>query len=245
MQHSLLTFPRGPDKYKEKRHLLHPSRAGLTRAGVRLWKILAYGTKPGKPGGLLAVWPKWEQLAHKLWPTMRVSNEPYGILHIRLRKYKGPPLSFPDGSVIRKNAIIAELHCDNGLLLVNVAKNGVNPYRACREDLRAIASWAQRDSLGHQIEALYGTTMLAVAAARLGFTLRESPHRFRRWLDRFFMIGLLLLYTESSLNRLTRGTTLSSDPMEIWLTRNRLLKLYSGRDRAVGIRNIQPEESRI
>jgi YkoP domain len=204
-------------------------KTGLTRAGVLLWKILAFGSKPGNPRGLLVVWPKWEQLAHRLWPVIQIPNAPYRMLQIRVRSYRGPAVRLSDASLIRDNSLIAELHCNNRVFLSNIGNHDLNPYSACREDLHSIADWMKHDSVGKKIEALYGSTMLTIAAARLGFILRESPHHLRRRFDRFFMIGLLILYTRPGLDRLARGTTMSSYPMEIWMARHRLLKLYGDR----------------
>jgi hypothetical protein len=204
-------------------------KTGLTGAGVLLWRILAFGSEPGKPRGLLVIWPKWEQVAHLLWPVIQIPNAPYRMLQIRVRTYRGPAVRLSDTSLIRDNSMIAELHCNNRVFLSNISNSDLNPYSACREDLHSIACWMKRDSAGKKIEALYGSTMLTIAAARLGFSLRESPHHVRRRFDRFFMIGLLILYTRPGLDRLTRGTTMSSYPMEIWMPRDRLLKLYGDR----------------
>jgi hypothetical protein len=106
----------------------------------------------------------------------------------------------------------------------------INPYSACREDLHRLAIWAMSDSLGEQIEAFFGRTLLAVGGARLGFTVRDTPYNLWGRFERFFMVGLLLLYSDGGLQRLTHGTTVSSYPKEVWMSRADLIRLYGGRD---------------
>jgi hypothetical protein len=206
-------------------------RAGLSRASVSLFRIIACGTEPGRPRGAFLAWPGWEHIAHRLWPTVGIPNAPYGLLRMRLKAYKGQPLTLPGDTTIGRNALVGELHCNNPALLHQVLRHRVNPYRACREDLRCLAAWAGKDSLGIQVEAFFGRTMLAVGAARMGFAVRDVRKGPWLWLERFFMIGLLLLYTESGLGRLTRGTTVLSYPKEVWISRDQLMKRYGDRTR--------------
>ncbi len=210
-------------------------RVGLSAAGVKLFSILAYRSEPGRPRGPLLAWPGWEHVAHRLWPTMAVPKAPYGLLRMRIRQHRGRSLTLPDGTTIGRNSTVGELHCDNQALLRMVLKHRINPYRACREDLHCMAAWARTDELGKQVEAFVGRTMLAVGAARMGFTVREVRKSAWLSLERFFMIGLLLLYTESGIERLKRGTTVLSYPREVWISRRELIRRYGQREgRLVG-----------
>jgi hypothetical protein len=214
----------------ESRRAARRRHKGLSRASVKFWRTFAHGTTPGQPGGVLRVWPKWERLAHAFWPTIPVPAAPYGTLQMRLRPHTGDRVVLPDGSVVETNAMVCELHCSNLLALRLGENRAIRAIRACREDLHSLACWVRQSPAAADFVALYGTTLLTVAALRLGFMTRESPYRIRRCLDRFFMIGLLLMYTDSGLQRLTQGTTLSRTPMEIWMSRDRLIELYGGRE---------------
>jgi peptidoglycan-N-acetylglucosamine deacetylase len=161
---------------------------------------------------------------------MEIPKAPYGLLRMRIKPYKGKPLTLPDGVRIAENDLVGELHCNNQAFLHIVFLHHINPYRACREDLHSLAMWARKDPLGGQVEAIFGRTMLAVGGARLGFSVRDVPKTLWLWLERFFMTGLLLLYTEGGLDRLTRGTTVLSYPKEIWMSRDQLVKQYGHRD---------------
>jgi hypothetical protein len=162
---------------------------------------------------------------------MEIPMAPYGLLRMRIKRYKGKPFTLPDGVRIRENMLVGELHGNNKRLL-DLVFNAChfNPYRACREDLHSLAMWAMKDSLGTQVDAFFGRTMLAVGGPRLGFAVRELPKSLWLWLERFFMIGLLVLYTEAGLDRLTRGTTVLSYPKEVWMSRAQLVRQYGDRD---------------
>jgi hypothetical protein len=201
-------------------------KVGLSWLGVRAMKIIAHGSKPGRPRGLIRAWPVWENIAEKLWPSMEIPDAPHGVLRIRLKAYRGRPLTLPDGLKIERGVRVGELHLDNELAFDLVVGRRLNPYHVCRDELRGLAAFVQQDSLGAQVQAFFGRTMVAIAGPRVGFTIRELRHGVWLWFQWLFMIGLLLLYTEGGLERLTRGTTMVSYPREVWMSRDRLLKLY-------------------
>lgn len=204
----------------------HPAGAG-TRG--LLWRVMAHGTEPGNPHGLLLAWPRWEHLAHSMWPTRSIPGARYDVLRVRFVPYEGEDLTLPDATEIRGGMTIGELHCNNEALLDLVGKKHGNPYRAAREDLRSLARWISQPGVDIDVQAFFGITLLANAAARLGFSVRERPLTLRGRLDRMFMTGLLILYTVDGLTRVEKGTTTRSYPHEVWLSRRELLKRYGPR----------------
>jgi hypothetical protein len=121
--------------------------------------------------------------------------------------------------------IVGELHCNNQALL-ELTYHGGNVYRAARDDLHCLARWIAQPGFDVNVEAFFGVTLIARAAARLGFSVRELPRTLRRRFDRMFMTGLLVLYTPDGLSRISRGTTVRSYPQEVWLSRRELLRRY-------------------
>ena len=74
--------------------------------------------------------------------------------------------------------------------------------------------------------AVHGLTLIGRAAPRLGFTVRERPVTLLAWFDRFFMQGLLTIYSPDGLKRLQRGTTFGAYPMEVFMSRAELRRRY-------------------
>lgn len=148
---------------------------------------------------------------------------------MRIVRYRGRPLSLPDGTEVNRGTLVGELHCNNPLVfdLVNCGK--INPYRAARTDLEALARWLVNSGDAATVRAFYGFTMLAAAAERLGFFVRECGPGISGRLNRVFMTGLLLIYTRDGLARLNKGRTLNSYPREVWMSRGQLLDRYGKR----------------
>ncbi len=192
-----------------------------------MWRLIGYGSHPGDPHGLLTVWPQWEHLTHHVWPLTEIPDAPYGTLKMRVLPYRGKPVALPDGTEVSHGSTICELHCDNPVVLDLVRRGTVNPYRAAREDLRALARWAADAREAQEVLAFHGFTMLGPAAQRMGFTVRACEHGVRERLNRVFMTGLLLIYTRDGLTRLDKGRTLNSYPQEVWMSRGQLVDRYA------------------
>jgi YkoP-like protein len=195
------------------------------------WRIIAGGTKPGEPHGLLKAWIGWEQFARHRWPILEIPDAPYGLLCMRIRSYSGETVMLPDSTMVAPGALLGELHCDNRAIFELVNQHG-NPFTACRADLTSLARWMMQDQLGRQIEALHGSTILTAAAQRLGFTVQEKPITLRRRLERFFFKGLLLVYNQEGLVRIQHGSTADIYPADIWLSRRELFRRYHERHQA-------------
>lgn len=189
------------------------------------WRIIAGGTKPGEAHGLLKAWPAWERIARVLWPVCDIPGAPYGMLGLRIRSYRGESMVLPDSTIIKPGTMIGELHCNNRVILELVSRR-VNPFAACRQDLKTICAWIQQDPRAGRIEALYACTILNRAGDRLGFTVRPKPVTLRRRLEKFFFKGLLLLYSQEGLGRIQHGSTTDAYPTDIWMSRRTLLRLY-------------------
>ncbi len=206
------------------RRLTRSERASLA------WRIIAGRTKPGEAHGLLKAWPAWEQLARLIWPVCEIPGAPYGLLCLRIRPYRGEPVTLGDGTLIQPGALLAELHCNNRAILELVRQHR-NPFAACRHDLKRLSDWIQEDPVARRISALYACTILDKAADRLGFTVRPKPITLRRRLEKFFFKGLLLLYSQEGLARIQHGSTIQTYPSDVWLSRNEFLRLYRDQSR--------------
>jgi YkoP domain len=215
-----------------------PLGARSTRKIRRIfWDTVAYGARPGIPGGLLGGWWLWERISDRLWPAFIVPGSPYRLLKVRPVRYRGRPIKLPDSNYIDSGVMICELHCNNAAVLEFV-RNSPAIFAAGRAELAAIADWVIQS--GSEVAAIFGFTMLGAAAARLGFRRRAASPTWRARADRLFMNGLLALYSVDGAARLGRGRTLKAFPEEIWMSRAELLRRYGAQRPALVRRATRP-----
>jgi len=144
-------------------------------------KMLAGRSRPGRARGAVLAWPRWERLANTRWPTQKIPETRYDVLRVRIAPYRFGSLTLPDGTRIIRGAPIGELHCNNDSPLAFVRLHGT-PYPAARDDLRCLARWSSASNSEADVVAFHGLTLIAPAAARLGFSLREQPHSLRSFI---------------------------------------------------------------
>jgi hypothetical protein len=222
-----LTLLQLRERIFRKRHGSHRRRGpSPPRNRGIVWRIIARGTVPGEAHGLLAAWQQWDRIAHRLWPLEEIPGAPYGVLMMRAATADGDASFIANGTSLGDSYPVCELHCNNLRILEIVGAGQMSPYTAARADLRALAKWCSETPEGREIRALSGFTILAGPASRLGFELRECPHTIGMRFERFFMRGLLLIYSPMGLERLAYGKTGSLFPHHIWMPRRDLLRMY-------------------
>lgn len=205
-----------------------PSMPELRRHPVASGWRLAFRTRAGRARGFLRFWPFWERITLLVHPTRPIPNATANIFHVRFMHWAGRPITLPDGTHIAKGDWVVELHINNRALAETATHD--TSWRVLlhlmADDLRALAAWSQAPTFPPDVRAVYGFTLLSRAAPRLGFTQRSRPHTIHTRLDRFFMMGLLTIYNPRGTERLRQGTTYSSFPEEVWMSRDELLRLY-------------------
>lgn len=185
----------------------------------------------GRAVGVLSVWLGWERLTDWWWRLRTL--RPGGIFRYRVATYRGRPVTLEDGSTIRPGDQIIDLHFDNRRLLQAAAAASSTPWnlmRMAREDLRTLAELVDAGALG-EVRAVRGVTLFARAGRRLGFEVRPLPPTWYARLQRFFFVGLLAVYHPRGWQAAERLRE-RGWPGEVWMSRQRLLQLYSARRQA-------------
>ncbi len=177
------------------------------------------------------MWLGWERLTDWWWHLRTL--RPDGIFRYRVATYRGRPVTLEDGSTVRPGDRMIDLHFDNRRLLQAAAAPSSTPWnlmRMAREDLRALAALVEAGALG-EVRAVRGVTLFARAGRRLGFEVRPLPANWYTRLQRFFFVGLLAVYHPRGWQAAERLRE-RGWPGEVWMSRQRLLQLYSARREA-------------
>lgn len=196
---------------------------------MRGWWRLAFRSHSGQARGFLRFWPLWEWLTLRVMPHQAIPNAPYHLFEVQFTHVDAKPITLPDGTHIKRRDPVVILHINNRVLSRVVDET--TPWqqlRMMRDDLRALAQWVERGGFPDDIRAIYGYTLLGRAASRLGFTLRRRPSSIRTRLDRFFLMGIMVLYHPGGRERLQRGTTYDTEPVETWMSLGELRRRYGG-----------------
>jgi hypothetical protein len=182
------------------------------------------------PRFVLILWPVVDRLLKVIYHIRPLKADDSGIMRFNIRHYKGPTRVLNDGSEVKTGDIIIELHLNNawfkGRRKLNL-RASQSPWEliGCfAQDLHFLAQQVASGMFGN-ITALHGSTILHVAARRLGFQVDELPDSLWKKGARFYMAGLMQVYH-------LRGDEVSGlrgkpwELKEVWLSRAALLTRY-------------------
>jgi hypothetical protein len=183
------------------------------------------------PRFVLLLWPVADRLLRVIQHIRSLKGSDSGIIRFNLRHYKGLTKILNDGSEVKAGDIIIELHLNNDWFkrrrkLNLKASQSPREFLGClAQDLHFLAQQVDSGTFGN-ITALHGSTILHVAARRLGFQVDELPDSLWKKGARFYMAGLMQVYH-------LRGDEVSGlrekpwELKEVWLSRAALLARYS------------------
>lgn len=199
----------------------------MRRRGMLPGWLLAFRAGAGRARGFLRFWPVWEAITRRVWHVRSIPGAEDGLFEVRFFRYRGQPATLPDGSVIVKGDRVVELHVRNDAMIeFGESLSFRQAFGGMRRSLRGLAAWSYRGDFPPGVRAVYGRSLLARAAPRLGFTTREVPRTVHLRLERFFLLGIMVMYHSRGRDRLSHGTTYSRYPVECWLSLGDLRRRY-------------------
>ena len=173
------------------------------------------------------------------WYNRRHGLLPVGqVLLVGRVRYRGPELRFPDGTLLRPDDLIGQLHFSNHNIAAlgagGTQLTGFRFARLMRESLRLLAQTAQNDPVLNTISVFQGVTWLPAHGDVVGFISEPLPTTWRNWwLGPYFKL-LSWVFSPSVRNGRERRRPA---PRIYWLTRTMLAqnvsKLSKGAGRSV------------
>ena len=185
------------------------------------------------PRFALILWPVVDKCLRTISRTKPVRADGSGIIRFNIHRYKGPTKLLNDGSEVKSGDRIIELHLDNVWfkrrrnLYLSVLQSPQEFLGCFAQDLQILAQQISRGTFG-DIAALHGSTLLYVAARRLGFQVEELPDSLWKKGARFYMAGLMHVYHlrgDAVLGLRVKTWQLK----EVWFSRATLLSKYGSK----------------
>lgn len=194
--------------------------------GALVWRLLALDSGAGEARGALRVWAYWERVSERIWPIPAIPGARSSVLRMRLVSHRGRPVQLADGTQVRRGDRVGRLHLDNGAAFQLAHKTSWRLEGAITDDLRALASWVEQQPPPARPVAFHGRTFLGRGAQRLGFACIPCPSTVYIRLFRFYLHGLMVLYSQEGWMRMRRGRARSAFPCDIWMSARELLDGY-------------------
>lgn len=193
---------------------------------AHMWR-LARQSRQGRAQGFLRFWLVWEAIMHLFFPVQAIPHAPNALIVLHLMRHRGRPLVLADGTTVRRGERVGEVHIQSRVSARLMQQGNLwQLVVALHDDFQALAEWMASDPALADVRAIWGTTILYRAAPRFGFMVRARPPTFLRWLERFFLQGLLVIYSQDGIHRLKHGKIHRHYAQEVWMSRAQLLQRY-------------------
>lgn len=153
------------------------------------------------------------------------------LLGLELRRYRGRAVTLGDGTTVEGGSRIGVIHLNNRRLRQLGRREWQTEALArAREDLDALAAWAEGQPPGRRPTAYLGVTLLAAFARRFGFELQPRTRTVWHRLEDWYLRGLLARWSPDGRRRLSRGHS-ELRAGSVWLSDRALRKRLADRDR--------------
>lgn len=167
------------------------------------------------------------------WFARRYDIRPIGdggyVLRLGLIRYRGPTITFADGTVVNRGALVGEIHVDNrrAAALHEGGKGGLRYRREIFRALPALARDLRTRPEYQEVEMVGGPSLFWEEARLAGFEHRPLSAVSRWWLTWWERV-LLARYHPAGRARLAQGNR--TELRQIWMTRRTLLGRYGKKD---------------
>jgi len=151
---------------------------------------------PGKRV-LVGAWMLWERIFHSLFRVETVGRGET-VFHYRIRPYHGEPLQLGDGSEIRRNDKVVELHFDNRKLFQlmtasrSLVQMAIQMIREVEKALPKLASTMSERKQLDGVRGLYGISMIHRGSEGFGFHVLDLPDGLFSRLTRIYLRLLMM-----------------------------------------------------
>jgi hypothetical protein len=209
------------------------------RALVRL--VLVTLTRRSAPGhgearGILRLFQAIEHLFDR---RNRVTSlGPGSLVRYELSPLPARDLPLDNGQTVPHGEQVLILHFDNHVIasLLQAAPSRSNVpwemFKLARHDLVKLAALTQNGTIPSKVRVMWGESVVYPALPRVGFKTRLGNRRIRDGFERLYMLGLLAIYGEDTLERLEQGRLDNLRIGEAWMTIEELRRRYLPRDTA-------------
>jgi len=184
------------------------------------------------------VWTWWEGIFTRRGQIETIPAPDGGppVLRVGRAVYRGPELSLPDGSRIRRGATMAEIHFHNYTLGQDSGgrASGVRAWVRVAKSLPGLGEAVATHPHLADAVVVGGVTVLDVgnAVERLGFH-RVSVSGIRMLPMRIYLIFLMAVFHRQGFSVLTRARRLK--PVLIYMSRDELRQRYPAPNQATGL----------
>ncbi len=220
--------------------LLDLDGLGPAQVGSLLAELRARGYQPGPVGQLKGLRPETLRgLLQRLYRrvvdvpfdrkhgTVALTQRPRGLFRISKRPYDGPPLTLPDGRMLRAGMPAAELHIYSKRLVALAELSPLTGLRAVQSSLHDVAQALEEREEFNEVAFIYALTIFGSVLGPVGFQTEPLPDRRQARLMAVFFNLLRVLYGAKN----TDSQVLL--PGVIWMSRATLLSRYGRGGRRV------------
>ena len=149
------------------------------------------------------------------------------LLYVGREFHRGPPIEFPDRTVLQTGDAVGTLHFNNDRFTRIEGRNARSAAleftKLMLQSLHELAELARQDPAFGGLTAYHAISWIPAHGARLGFLSSPYPDGLKkRWMQWHFKL-LIWAFAPARESRLARP-----DPHHFWLTRTELLQRFPG-----------------